>query len=120
MITSALSHNPVNDRLQQYYQTRQADLLQLGKALKSDDLEAAQQAYAALVNLGQHGPFKNGVPFAMANREQDFQAIGQALQAGDLSAAQAAFQALAATFHQPPSPGTTAIGQDSVSLSSLG
>jgi len=116
MSVSAISTTAANADLQPYFQQRRAEMAQLAKALQSGDMQAAEQAYTAVVNLGQQGPFKNGTPFAMASREQDFQAIGQALQAGDLNAAKSAFQALAGTFQQP-SPGSSASGQDVVELS---
>lgn len=88
-----------------YWQQRHHDLVQLSQALKSGDLNRAQAAYNALVQLGKIVPGANGVPFKMANRRQDFQAIGQALQTGDLAGAKQALQALHQTFQQPePSP----------------
>jgi hypothetical protein len=89
----------IYQELQAFFQTRKSDLTQLGSALQSGDLNAAQQAYQALVSLGQEGPFQNSAPFRNSVREQDFQAIGQALQNGDLAGAQAAFAQLEATFH---------------------
>ncbi|HZP62859.1 MAG TPA: hypothetical protein VFB28_05525 [Terriglobales bacterium] len=117
MTISAVSPNPAGADLQPYFQQRRAQMYDLAKALQSGDMQAAQQSYQAIVNLGQQGPFKNGTPFAMASREQDFQAIGQALQSGDLNAAKAAFRELAGTFRQPPSPGAASVGQDVVELS---
>lgn len=97
MSTSAISTSVLN---QQYYQTRQSDLRQLGQALSSGDLSGAQTAFNNITALGQTGPFAGGNPFALNNREQDFTAIGTALQSGDLGAAQQAFANLKATFQQ--------------------
>ncbi len=93
-----------------FRQQRKTDLAQLGTALQSGDVNAAQTAFNALVALGQNRPFRNGEPFQRTDRAQDFSAIGQALQSGDLADAQQAFAALASTFghhHQlPPGPPT--------------
>jgi len=95
---------------QDFRQQRKTGIQQLGQALQSGNADAAQQAYDALVALGQNGPFRNGQTFQRADRAQDFAAIGQALQSGDLAAAQQAFTDLANTFgnpHQgPPGPPT--------------
>jgi hypothetical protein len=99
MSTSAVSSTPVNQQLQQYFQTRQHDLQQLGQALKSGDLAAAKTAFSHIVSLGQSGPFASGNAFKISQRQQDFAAIGQALQSGDLGAARNAFEALKDTFH---------------------
>jgi hypothetical protein len=127
-MTTAVSSNPVNQpspQMEAYFHQRSADLRQLGEALKSGDLTGAQQAYNAIVTLGQSGPFK-GEPFAIAGREQDFQAIGQALQSGDLAGAQKSFSALETLLHSrrpvPPMTGgasSSSVGPDVVvSLSS--
>jgi hypothetical protein len=97
MSTSAISTSVLN---QQYFETRQSDLRQLGQALSSGDLSGAQTAFNNITTLGQTGPFKSGNPFALNNREQDFTAIGTALQSGDLGAAQQAYANLKATFQQ--------------------
>lgn len=94
MSTSAVSSASIYQELQTFYQNRQSDLKQLGSALKSGDLNGAQQAYTALAALGQGGPFANSEPFANSGRTQAFEAIGEALQSGDLSGARAAFAAL--------------------------
>ena len=99
MSTAAVSSIPVSQQLQQYFQTRQKDLQQLGQALESGDLAAAKTAYSNIVSLGQSGPFASWNPFKLSPREQDFAAIGQALQSGDLGAARNAFEALKDTFH---------------------
>src|SRR5580704_18388407 len=97
MSTSAITANPLSHQLQQYFQTRQGDLQQLGQALGSGDLASAQTAFNNIVKLGQNGPFASGDPFSRPQREQDFAAIGQALQSGDLAGAQAAFSTLQST-----------------------
>jgi hypothetical protein len=101
MSTSAVSSSSLHQQIQQYFQTRQTDLQQLGQALASGDLAGAQTAFQAITQLGQNGPFANGDPFLKTQCEQDFTAVGQALQSGDLAGAQQAFGALKATFQNP-------------------
>ena len=101
MSTAAVSSIPISQQLQQYFQTRRADLQQLGRALENGDLAGAQTAYNNIVTLGKNGPRPNGDPFLISQREQDFNAIGQALQAGDLAGAQQAFATLRATLTKP-------------------
>lgn len=95
---------------QEFRQQRRAGLEQLGTALQAGDAETAQQAYEALVALGQNGPFRNGKTFQRPDRAQEFEAIGQALQSGDLQGALQAFTDLISTFgHRrelPPGPPT--------------
>jgi hypothetical protein len=98
MSTAAISSNSIYQQTEQYFQTRQSDLQQLGQALGSGDLAGAETAYNNIVQLGQSGPFASGDPFSRPQREQDFAAIGQALQSGDLAGAQAAFSTLQNTF----------------------
>jgi hypothetical protein len=98
MSTSAVTSSTLNQQLQQYFQTRQSDLRQLGQALSSGNLNEAQTEFNNITSLGQNGPFPNGEPFAINQREQDFTAIGQALQNGDLAGAQQAFSELKSTF----------------------
>jgi hypothetical protein len=95
MSTAAVTSNPIS----QYFQQRQSDLNQLGKALASGDTTAAQQEFSAIQSLGQGGgPFANGQEFSINQRQNDFNAIGQALQSGDLTGAQQAFAQLRNTF----------------------
>ncbi|MGB7602056.1 MAG: hypothetical protein WBM24_17240 [Candidatus Sulfotelmatobacter sp.] len=108
MSTSAVSSVSLNQQLQSYFQTRNSDLQQLGKALSSGDLANAQVAYNSITALGQEGPFANGNPFLVSQREKDFTAIGQALQAGDLAGAQQAFSTLQETFRGNTPKGPTA------------
>jgi hypothetical protein len=114
MSTSAVSSSSINQQLQQYFQTRQMDLQQLGKALGSGDLAGAQKEFNSIVSLGQSGPFSGGQPFLKTQREQDFTALGQALQTGGLAGAQQAFQTLESTFKrgvaQDPPSATPASG----------
>ncbi len=100
MSTAAVSGSSIYQELQTFYQTRKADLQQLGQALQSGDLAGAQTAYNALITLGQSGPFSNSDPFRNSQREQDFTAIGTALQSGDLAGAQQAFTTLENTFRK--------------------
>jgi len=110
MSTSGVSSTSLSQQLQQYFQTRQSDLQQLGKALSKGDLASAQTAYNNIVALGQSGPSATGNPFRANQREQDFANLGQALQSGDLAGAQQAFSALGSAsgrgngqLNRPPS-----------------
>jgi hypothetical protein len=94
--SSSVSGSSIYQEIESFYQSRQADLKQLGSALQSGDLNGAQEAYNALAALGEDGPFANAEPFAKASRVQDFNTIGQDLQSGNLAGAQAAFAALSA------------------------
>jgi len=98
MSTAAVSSSSLHQQLQTYFQTRTSDVQQLGQSLQSGDLAGAQQAFNAISQLGQNGPFASGDPFLSSQREQDFNAIGSALQSGDLAGAQSAFAALQSTF----------------------
>jgi len=97
MSTSGVSSVSLNSQVQSYFQTRNSDVKQLGAALKSGNLAAAQTAFNNITALGQGGPFGSGKAFLGSQRQQDFNAIGQALQSGDLAGAQQAFAALKAT-----------------------
>jgi hypothetical protein len=113
MSTSAVSSGSLYQQLQSYFQGRNSDVQQLGQALQSGNLSAAQTAYNNITSLGQTGPFASGNAFRGPQREQDFDAIGQALQNGDLAGAQSAFAALKATARgttTPPNSGGTAQG----------
>jgi hypothetical protein len=104
MNTNAIS-NTSSTQQTPYWQQRWADMQQLAHALNTGDLNGAQAAYNAIVQIGKTDPYGTGVPFKMANREQDFQAVGAALQSGDLAGAKQALKALYQTFQQPePSP----------------
>ena len=105
MSTAAVSSTPTSQQLQQYFQTRQQDLQQLGQALKSGNLAAAKTAFSNIAALGQNGPFASGNAFKISQRQQDFTAIGQALQSGDLGAARNAFESLKDTFHSTSANG---------------
>jgi hypothetical protein len=115
MSTSAVSSNSLNQQLLQYFQSREGDLHQLGQALGSGDLGAAQTAYNNIVTLGQSGPFAGGNPFRINQREQDYTAIGQALQSGDLAGAQQAFSALESTVQRSTGGETAPIATPSAS-----
>jgi hypothetical protein len=107
MSISSLSGLP-NQQSPGFYNTRKNDLAHLNSAIQSGDLAGAKQAYQAIIQLGQNGPFQDKKAFALAPREQAFAAIGQALQSGDLAAAQQGIQALHQTFVRarldPPPP----------------
>jgi hypothetical protein len=102
MSTSAVSSSSLYQQLQSFFQTRNSDVQQLGQALQSGNLSAAQTAFSNIQSLAQNGPFANGDAFRASQREQDFNAIGTALQNGDLAGAQSAFASLQSTFNQNP------------------
>jgi len=62
-----------------------ADMHQLGKALRSGDLDAAKQAYANIL--------KNPPPGATWNPDSAFAKLGQALKSGDMEQAKSIAQA---------------------------
>jgi len=107
MSTAAVSSSSISQQLQQYFQTRTSDLRQLGQALQSGNIPAAQTAFSNIATLGKSGPVANGNPFYSSQREQDFTAVGQALQSGNLAAAQQAFDSLRNTVGKG-----TGVGQD--------
>lgn len=113
MSTSVVSTSSLNQQLHEYFQTRQSDLNQLGQALSSGNLDAAQTSFNSIVSLGQNGPFPQGEPFVNQQREQDFTAIGQALQSGNLQGAEQAFQQLQSTFSQQASQSASGAGSNS-------
>ncbi len=95
------------------YQQRRQSFEALAQALQSNDLSAAQQAYASLVQHTPGGTIPPNSPLAQ---------IGQALQSNDLSAAQNAFATLQAGRHKhhhhhqgtpQPDPSATASSQPS-------
>jgi len=98
---AAAGTESIHQQLQDFRNARKSGVAQLGTALQSGDLNAAQQAYSALVALGQNGPSKNGAVFQRSDRAQAFAAIGQALQSGDLAGAQQAFANLQTALHTP-------------------
>lgn len=110
--TDAAATERIFQQREDFRLKRKTEIQQLGQALQSGDADAAQQAYDALVALGQNGPLRNGQTFRRADRAQDFVAIGWALQSGDLASAKQAFTDLANTFgHRnqlPPGPPTPA------------
>ncbi len=122
MSTSPVSSSSLSQQLEQYFQTRQTDLQQLGQALAQGNLSGAQTAFNNIVTLGQSGPSANGNPFLNSQREQDFNAIGQALQNGDLAGAQQAFATLQnSAVNQQSSQSSTNTGPEIVlNLSSTG
>lgn len=73
------------------YQQRRQSFEALAQALQSNDLTAAQQAYASLVQNTPGGTIPPNSPLAQ---------IGQALQSNDLTAAQNAFATLQAGRHK--------------------
>jgi hypothetical protein len=116
--SSTTSPIPITN-LQTYFKERRADVQQLGKALKSGDLSAAQQAYNNIVALGNEVLHKDNA-FLRSDRALDFNAIGGALQNGDLAGAQQAFAALQRTYgHKLPPAANASTSAAVVNLSSV-
>ncbi|HEU5406807.1 MAG TPA: hypothetical protein VFU48_03510 [Nitrospira sp.] len=98
------------------YQQRRQSFEALAQALQSNDLNAAQQAYASLVQNTPGGAIPPNSPLAQ---------IGQALQSNDLPAAQNAFATLQAGRHKHhhhhqgnPQPDPSATGSSQTSTTS--
>jgi hypothetical protein len=72
----------------------QQDFQSLVQAVKSGDLNAAQQAFTAFSQNAPQTQGRSGGPF-----QQAIQAIGSALQSGDISGAQSALQGLQKGHH---------------------
>ena len=79
MTTSPVSNQTIQQDVRAFHQTRSSDLKQLSQALQSGDLNGAQQAFDALVTLGQGGPFSNAEPFRRSDRVADFNAVGNTI-----------------------------------------
>jgi hypothetical protein len=94
MATAAVSSSSLQQTLESYVQQRGTDLQQLGQALESGDLTAAQSAYSALKTLAQNGPFSDSHAFNLMRRQSEFAAIGRDLESGNLTAARRAFAEL--------------------------
>jgi hypothetical protein len=56
MSTAAISSSSIYQQTEQYFQTRQSDVQQLGQALQSGDLAGAQAAFGTLQSTFQKGP----------------------------------------------------------------
>ena len=114
--TQATGTESMSQQMHDFWKARKDDLKQLGTALQSGDLAAAQTAFDALTALGQNGPFPGGETFRKADRAASFEAIGAALQSGDLAGAQASFNTLEAEIHgnvhpsEPPIQPPTSAG----------
>src|SRR5882672_9427429 len=65
--TDAAAAESIFQQQQNFRQQRKTDIQQLGQALESGNVDASQQAYNALVALGQNGPFRNGETFHRAD-----------------------------------------------------
>ncbi|MCS6303908.1 MAG: hypothetical protein H8K07_09595 [Nitrospira sp.] len=98
------------------YQQRRQSFDALAQALQSNDLTAAQQAYASLVQNTPAGSIPANSPLAQ---------IGQALQSNDLPTAQNAFATLQAGKHKHhhhhhgnPLPDTSTPGSSQTSTTS--
>jgi hypothetical protein len=102
--TLASSSDPsstTKGELKSYFKERNADVVQLQKALQSGDLAGAQQDYSKIVALGNNVLNKDN-PYLRSDRGMDFDAIGGALQNGNMAGAQQAFAALQSTYGNPP------------------
>jgi hypothetical protein len=89
--------------IQNVFHQRAGDFRALGKALRSGDLQGAQDAFAALQKDFQNGSnasTEGSQPFSQNTQAAtDFQALQSALQSGDLSTAQKAFANLKTDLH---------------------
>jgi hypothetical protein len=79
-MSSATITSSIFQEIQNFNQSRRADLQQLASALRSGNLGAAKQAFSDLAAIGKNGPYGNAEPFSNSSRAQAFEAIGQALQ----------------------------------------
>ena len=88
-LSIAASSSALSQVNQSPWAQRKSAFEQLGQALQSGDLSAAQQAFSTLQqNVPQGASAQN----SQGNASQSqFAALGQALQSGNLSAAQQAF-----------------------------
>lgn len=111
--SNAVSHSP------NYFKERRAEVAQLGQALQSGDLAAAQQDYNNIVSLGKTVLDRNN-PFFRSDRGQDFNAIGGALLNGDLAGARQAFASLESTYKLPPATSLSSSPQASATVSGSG
>jgi outer membrane protein assembly factor BamD (BamD/ComL family) len=101
-MSSGLNFNPSTSATQSASQTQWAqaksEFQQLGQALSSGDLSAAQSAFNA---LQQNAPQGASSQSGQGNAGQSpFAALGQALQSGNLSAAQQAYSQIQQTKGQ--------------------
>ena len=69
MSTAAVSSSSLYQQLQTFFQTRLSDVQQLGQALQNGDVAGAQQAFNAISQLGQNGPFASSDAFRGSQRE---------------------------------------------------
>ena len=97
-------------QVQNSFQQRRAEFQQLGQALQSGNLSAAQQDFAELTSSGSSASTSGATTATtttaatgtgsaastspVSSIGQEFTALGQALQAGNLSAAQQAYSAM--------------------------
>lgn len=97
------------------YQQRRQSFEALAQALQSNDLNAAQQAYASLIQNTPRGVIPPNSPLAQ---------IGQALQSNDLASAQKAFTAIQAGrhghhhHHENPQPDASPAGSPQTNTAS--
>ncbi len=120
--TTPVSTGAAKFSWKEYNAERAPEVAQLGAALKSGNLGAAEQAYQNLIALGK-SQLNQDNPFVKADRALDFNAIGGALQNGDLAGAQQAFADLQSTFTKPPaslSPQTTTTSTSPADLAETG
>lgn len=97
------------------YQQQRQSFGALGRGLQSNDLNAAQQAYASLIQNTPRGVIPPNSPLAQ---------IGQALQSNDLASAQKAFTAIQAGrhghhhHHENPQPDASPAGSPQTNTAS--
>ena len=85
------------------FHQRASDFRALGKALRADDLTAAQSAFASFqqsLQNGSNASTEGSQPFSQNTQAAtDFQSLQSALESGDLSAAQQSYANLRKDLH---------------------
>ncbi len=89
MAVSSISSSPVANNQPSAQQQFRQQFMQLLRAIKSGNLDAAQKAYGQLAQLKDSVPEASNGPVA-----QTLDQIGQALKSGDIGGAQQALQSL--------------------------
>jgi len=96
-------------------------LSQIGQALQSGNLSAAQQAFSSITSVGPYVRAHSHVPAMTGKLSQGLDQLGQALQSGNLTTAQQAFAAVQQLWQQMSgsslTPNDTAVPQSTTSVS---
>jgi hypothetical protein len=67
-MSSAAITSSIFQEIQNFNQSRRADLQQLASALRRGNLDAAKQAFSDLAAIGKNGPYGNAEPFSNSSR----------------------------------------------------